>query len=159
MHLFPAPLSLAAAPQWVVRSAGATVVMFEDYQRDPAWQRDSILLLWYCGMEDVVRGAATGLKPKLGFDLEQLNVQFACAFIVAACWLGVAYATDVLGSERYSRWRVLATWALSAPPAAALRLGLFGGYFFNAPDMCLVDALATLALMLGLREAEEQGFV
>jgi len=61
-----------------------------DDLRDPAWQRDSILLLCYCGVEDLLRAASTGQKQVIGFDILQLNAQLLCSFIVAFSWVAVA---------------------------------------------------------------------
>ena len=128
--------------------------------RDPAWQRDSILLLAYCGFEDLLRDSATGLKAQLGFDIQQLNVEAASAFVVAICWLLAAFVTGVLNDEfRYNRLRVGLTWILAAPPAIYLRFSLFTGFLVGDPTSVYTDALATLALMVGVRLAEEQGYL
>ena len=127
--------------------------------RSPAWQRDSILLLCYCGLEDLIRDASTGVKETVGFDLVQLNVELSAAFLVAFLWVGVALLTGVLGDFRYDRPRVVLTWALAAPLSAALRIAVFSGFVVGQPEGAVVDALAVLALQLGLRLAEEQGYV
>ena len=138
------------------------------YGRDPAWQRDSILLLAYCGVQDLLRAAATGVKVDLGFDFLQLNAQIACAVIVAFSWVGVALATGVLGERRYERDRVLLTWVIAAPAAAVLRLWIFDGALnpqwldkaaVGAPESVLTDAIATLLLQNAIRQAEEQGYL
>ena len=133
--------------------------MSENYGRDPAWQRDSILVLAYAGLEDLLRDGATGLKAKLGFDLLQLNAELSCAFLLAFSWVGVALLTGVLGEERYDRRRVVLTWLLCAPAAALLRVIVYSDFICGAPEFAAFDAAATLALMLGIRYAEEEGYV
>jgi len=139
-----------------------------DDLRDPAWQRDSILLLCYCGVEDLLRAASTGQKQVIGFDILQLNAQLLCSFIVAFSWVAVATLTGVLGEERYNRGRVLLTWAVAAPIAAALRLYIFDGTAdaqwldhaaVGAPGSVVTDAVASLLLLNAIRIAEERGFV
>ena len=138
--------------------------MLNDYRPDPAWQRDSILLLCYSGVEDLTRAASDGIKESPGFDLLQLNAMLLSAFVIAICWLSASMATGVLDESRYDRQRVLLTWLLAAPFAAFLRLTFFGDFplghgFEVTPMYALIDAVATLALQLGLRLAEEQGYV
>ena len=115
----------------------------------------------YCGFQDLIRNSATGLKAQLGFDFGQLNAETGAAFVVAGCWLAAAIGTGVLGRRRYNGWLVLLTWVLAAPSAAVLRLALFSGELYPnaAPEFVATDAVATLALMLGLRLAEDQGYV
>ena len=127
--------------------------------RSPAWQRDGILLLCYCGVEDLSRASATGLKPQIGFDLLQLNAELSCAFLVAFAWVSIAILTGVLGERRYDRGRVVLTWLVAAPAAAALRVGAYSGFLCGMPEYAAFDAAATLALQLGLRIAEERGYV
>ena len=134
--------------------------LFDDYRQDPAWQRDSILLLCYCGLEDLARNSATGYKEHIGFDFLQLNAELSCSFLVAFLWVGAALLTGVLGELRYDRRRVVLTWFLAAPVAAALRVAIFHPAFpVGTPEFAAFDAAATLALQLGLRSAEEQGYV
>jgi hypothetical protein len=135
--------------------------MYEnDFRPDPAWQRDSILLLCYCGIEDLFRAAATGVKAKIGFDFVQLNVELSSALLVAVCWLLAAQVTGVTGAEfRYDKTRVLATWVMAAIPPLIVRPLLFGGFLVGDPAAAVTDAVATLGLMLGLRLAEQQGYV
>lgn len=133
--------------------------MREDFGRDPAWQRDSILVLAYAGLEDLLRDAATGLKPRLGFDLLQLNAEISCAFLLAFSWVGVALLTGVLGEQRYDPKRVLLTWLLCAPLAALVRVAVYGDFVCGAPEFAAFDATATLLLQVGLRYAEEEGYV
>ena len=164
----PNCLASAAQPRHLSsgarRHSGATM----QYGRDPAWQRDSILLLAYCGVIDLIRAASTGVKADLGFDFLQLNAQIACAVIVAFTWVGVALRTGVLGERRYERARVLLTWALAAPAAAALRLWIFDGALdpqwldkaaVGSPASVLTDAVATLLIQNAIRLAEEQGYL
>ena len=135
-------------------------MMYQMPRRDPAWQRDSILLLAYCGVEDLARNAATGVKVMPGFDLLELNSELAASFIVAGAWLLAAFLTGVLNDEhRYSTKRVFATWALAAPLAGAARVAIFSGFLVGTPNFVLTDVFATLALQIGLRLAEEQGYV
>ena len=102
---------------------------------DPAWQRDSILLLAYEGVEDLLRNMATGVKAMPGFDLLELNSELAAAFVVAGCWLAAALITGVLDDEhRYSRARVAMTWAIAAPAAALTRVTLFSGSWLAHPN-------------------------
>ena len=141
----------------------APLVMVDDF-RDPAWQRDSILLLAYCGLEDLSRDAATGVKETIGLDFLQLNTELACALLVAFSWVGVAILTGVLGEQRYDRKRVLLTWLAAAPLAAVMRVIAFDGYVGSGagvgrPEFAAFDAAATLGLQLFLRYAEEEGFV
>ena len=117
-------------------------------------------MLCYCGIEDLFRASATGVKAKIGFDFVQLNVELSSAVLVAACWLLAAQLTGVTGAEfRYDTRRVLATWLMAALPAVILRPLLFGGFLVGEPVAAATDAVATLGLMLGLRLAEQQGFV
>jgi hypothetical protein len=157
-------VALATRPPLLgARSSGAAAMSFEDGRPDPAWQRDSILLLAYCGVEDLIRSASTGLKAMPGFDLAQLNSEMATALVVAIAWLLAALATGVLAEQRYNRSRLLFTWLLAAPAAAAFRLLIFGGLHDPAavgePISVLTDAVATLLLQNALRLAEEQGIV
>ena len=155
--------STALHPPPAMRHAHARSLvcrMYEDFRPDPAWQRDSILLLCYCGVEDLFRSAATGVKSQIGFDFLQLNVELCSAVLVAGCWLLAAQLTGVTEvGFRYNFSRVLVTWALAALPALVLRQMLFGGFLVGDPIATYTDAIATLALMVGLRLAEEQGYV
>lgn len=155
--------STALLPPPAMRHAHARSVvcrMYEDFRPDPAWQRDSILLLCYCGVEDLFRSAATGVKSQIGFDFLQLNVELCSAILVAGCWLLAAQLTGVTEvGFRYKFSRVLVTWALAALPALVLRQMLFRGFLVGDPIATYTDAIATLALMVGLRLAEEQGYV
>ena len=130
-----------------------------DMRPDPPWQRDAITLLAYVGFETLLRSAATGIKAKLGFDLLQLNAAIGGALLVASCWVAAAILTGVVTDRRYDQKRVVATWLLAAPTAAALRLVIFGGFPFVNTQFVATDAAVTLALMLGLRLAEEQDYV
>ena len=128
--------------------------------RSPAWQRDSILLLCYCGLEDLIRDASTGVKETVGFDLVQLNVELSAAFLVAFLWVGVALLTGVLGDFRYDRPRVVLTWAIAAPLAQLAKVALYGGTLgYFRPDDAITDIVCTLGLQLGLRYAEENNLL
>lgn len=158
------PLSAAAPHAILLRHAASSVgrrsiPAMSDYRPDPAWQRDSILLMCYCGLENLVRASQTGIKAVPGIDLLQLNIELACALLVAGCWLLAALPTGVLGDARYDRGRVFLTWGLAAAPAMALRWLAFQGNFVATPAAICTDAVATLGLMIALRLAEEQGFV
>ena len=111
--------------------------MSTDYRPDPAWQRDSTLLLSYCGLEDLIRNSATGMKATLGFDFQQLSAETGCAFLVAGTWLVAAIATGVLGDSRYERTKVLLTWILSAPIAALLRSQLHSAFPVGTPTFAV----------------------
>ena len=154
-----APLPRAGAPLRFAPRVASSPGMIDDFGRDPAWQRDSILLLAYCGLEDLLRDAATGLKPQLGFDLLQLNAEMSCAFLIAFSWVGAALLTGVLGDRRYDSGRVVLTWLLCAPAAALVRVAIYSGFVCGSQDFAAFDAAATLALQLGIRLAEEQGLV
>ena len=130
-----------------------------DWRADPPWQRDCILLLAYVGSATLVRSAATGVKSQLGFDLVQLNGAMGSALFVGGCWLGVAALTGVLAGERYDAARVVATWTLAAPAAAYLRVTLLGDAPFQTDGDVTADVAATLLLMLGLRSAEQTGYL
>ena len=134
-------------------------IFLYDFRPDPPWQRDGITLLAYVGLETLLRSAATGLKPKLGFDLLQLNAAMGGALLVATLWVVVATFTGVVGDFRYDRRRVLLTWLLAAPAAAALRLAIFDGFPFVSPLFVFTDAATTLVLMLTIRFGEEQGYL
>ena len=103
--------------------------------------------------------AATGIKPKIGFDLLQLNAEVSCALLLASIWVLAALLTGVLGEARYDRGRVLLTWLAAAPAAYALRVALYSGFLVGIPENAAFDAAATLGLQLGLRIAEEEGYV
>ena len=146
-----------------VRHAPPAMVDY-DGREDPAWQRDSILLLAYCGLEDLSRDAATGVKETIGFDFLQLNTELSCALLVAFSWVCVAILTGVLGERRYDTGRVLLTWLLAAPCAAVVRVIAFEGYVGSGagvgrPEFAAFDAAATLGLQLLLRFAEIEGYV
>ena len=167
MHA-PSWASATQAPSWASATQARVSTPIMLVRRDPAWQRDSISLLFYCGLEDLLRAASTGPKAELGLDLLQLNAQLTCSFIIAFVWVGVALLTGVLGERRYDRPRVLATWVIAAPAAAALRLLTFDSSLdprwldqaaLGAPSSILTDAIATLLIMNGLRLAEEQGLL
>lgn len=131
-----------------------------DFRAEPPWQRDGIVLLCYVGVEDLLRVSATGVKQTLGFDLAQLNADLGGAVLVASLWVAAAMATGVVGEQRYAYGRVFVTWLLAAPTAALLRFLLISGEFpFSSPEYLVTDVVATLALQLGLRLAEEQGLV
>lgn len=124
--------------------------------RDPAWQRDGILLLAYSGTATFVRTAATGVKriDELGFDVPALSTSLALAWALSATWLLAALGTGVLGEERYDKSRLLLTWGLAAPAAAVLREALGASH-----ELAYTDGVATLVLMAGVRWAEEEGVV
>ena len=147
-----------ACPRIAV-NAPAMSYDYEEFRPDPPWQRDGILLLAYVGVETLLRSSATGVKPKLGFDLMQLNAAMGGAFLIATAWVSVALLTGVVGNHRYDRQRVLLTWLIAAPLAAALRIVLYDGFPFVSELFVLTDAATTLALMLALRAAEEQGII
>lgn len=160
-----APVQAAARPSarpalqsCVVRSSHLTLCEY-DFRPDPPWQRDGIILLTWVGVETLLRSAATGVKVKLGFDLMQLNAAMGGSLLVSILWVVAAAATGVVGESRYDRQRVLLTWLLAAPAAALLRLVIYDGFPFVTPTFVLTDMAATLALMLGLRQAEEQGYL
>jgi hypothetical protein len=51
--LLPPSASTRVAPRALHRGVRQrAAVMFQDDFRDPAWQRDSILLLCFCGLEE-----------------------------------------------------------------------------------------------------------
>jgi len=158
-HAGLVPLPRASAALQSAPRVASSPVMIDDFWRDPAWQRDSILLLAFCGLEDLLRDAATGLKPQLGFDFLQLNAEISCAFLVAFSWVGAALLTGVLGDKRYDRGLVVLTWLLAAPAAAVVRVAVFSGFLCGSPDFAAFDAAAVLGLQLGIRLAEEQGFI
>ena len=157
--LFAPPMRAASLFATPARSSLTALNMYDDPTRDPAWQRDSILLLAFCGLEDLARDASTGFKAKLGFDFLQLNAEFSAAVLVAFSWVGVAILTGVLGEHRYDRKRVLITWLLAAPVAFAVRIIVYSGFIVGTPDFAAFDAAATLGLQLFLRNAEEEGYV
>ena len=157
--LFAPPMRAASLFATPARSSLTALNMYDDPTRDPAWQRDSILLLAFCGLEDLARDASTGFKAKLGFDFLQLNAELSAAVLVAFSWVGVAILTGVLGEHRYDRKRVLITWLLAAPVAFAVRIIVYSGFIVGTPDFAAFDAAATLGLQLFLRYAEEEGYV
>ena len=88
------------------------------------------------------------------------------ALLVASLWVLVATFTGVvtawwviLDDFRHDRRRVLLTWFLAAPAAAALRLAIFDGFPFVSPLFVFTDAATTLVLMLTIRFGEEQGYL
>jgi hypothetical protein len=81
------------------------------------------------------------------------------AFLVAFSWVGAALLTGALGERRYEAPRVLLTWLLAAPASAALRVAVFSGFVVGTPEFAAFDAAATLGLQLGLRAAEERGYL
>ena len=134
-------------------------ILAYDFRPDPPYQRDGILLLAWVGLETLLRSAATGPKAKLGFDLLQLNAAMGSALLLSTLWVAAAAITGVVGESRYDQQRVVLTWLIAAPLAALLRLYIFDGFPFINLTFVLTDAAATLALMLGLRTAEEQGLL
>jgi hypothetical protein len=137
----------------------AALTMQEDFRPDPPWQRDGIILLAYVGFETFLTSMSTGLKPQLGLDVAQLNAATGGALLVSVAWVLAATATGVVGAERFNLRRVALTWALSAPVAAALRVVLYAGFPCTSTLQVATDAVMTLPLMLGLRLAEEQGYL
>ena len=102
-------------------------------------------MLCYCGIEDLFRASATGVKAKIGFDFVQLNIELSSAVLVAACWLLAAQLTGVTGAEfRYDTRRVLATWLMAALPAFSVSCSSWILWIVGSKIRCVPASAAAL---------------
>jgi len=129
------------------------------------------VLLWYYGCINLVRDCAyrfqiSGLPFKklneLGWDFPALSQALGGAAALAWTWVLAGLLTGVFDVEsRYRPARVGLTWLLAAPSAQGIKYLAgwnSGDGSFKTGD-ALTDVIMTLALMVGLRLAEEEGLL